>query len=85
MVWHSKLRPFKPGERHAAGIGGNLFAPALLEGHLAKLRERQAAVGGPRAYWRMQQKRERHLADKERRKELNALLKLIKESEPFWE
>ncbi len=70
--------------------GNNLFAPAF-EKHLAELAQRKADYAaahpelGPmalrREFWGQESRRRRS----SRRKQVNALLKLIKESEPFWE
>ena len=77
------------GERRGLGRRGRLSTSAEFEKHLAELRERQAAVGGPRAYWQIQQNRVKHRADKERRREVNAFIRLVKwnmkYNPEFWE
>jgi hypothetical protein len=72
-------------------MSGNGFSNTVLEKHLADLRERQAHFKaahpelGPmelrRAYWQQESRRRRG----SERREINALIWLIKESQPFWE
>jgi hypothetical protein len=92
MVWHSKLRPFKLGERHSAGFGSNLFAPALIAKHLAELEARKARFAaahpelGPmelrRAYWEKKPRGPRISETLRRRrakhKEVNDFIRLVK-------
>ena len=72
----------------------NGFSSKLLEQHLADLRKRQTVFAsahpelGPlklrRAYWEQESRRGCASERRKRRKEMNELLKLIKESQPFW-
>jgi hypothetical protein len=71
-------------------MSGNGFSKTLLEKHLAELEERRVHREA-KVIRRPLKKQQRYWqtwkpgALTRRRKEVNALLKLIKESEPFWE
>ena len=71
-------------------MSGNGFSKTLLEKHLAELEERKAhreakvrrrPLKKQQRYWQTWKRG----GFTRRRKEVNELLKLIKESQPFWE